>query len=396
LNWGTGENYYGTQLATSATSDEGIWYRNTTSTSSQTPWKRLMTKDLPADEAYRIKRITPEEDINSFDLNTVLLGGGAIFNGTNTDLWYNAPTGFGLGGVVNFTGYSLTSPNLSLELAWDINQTGSVTNKLYYRSANTGGWDNKWKRILVEEDLDKFYESYDVNPSSTIRIGSFVSGGQFVALVSFGEGSSKTASYKVYFSEGAADDLYTVLDTPALSGTGNYAKFVIEGDMIVFKTSANAGVVNLKILSKRNVTLNTPLDVFVSSDTNNSLKKVYNIFKSPLETINIDDKLTISETKMQLTSKSLRVFGNIITISLSLNVVSQITVPSLIYVFGNLSEYTPNTPIYATGTIVNSINRTSQFCGIEVGSGGDITMISTETSIAAGSSVNVSLSYIIV
>jgi hypothetical protein len=280
-------------------------------------------------------------------------------------------------------------------MAWDINQTGSVTNKLYYRSANVGGWDNKWKRVLVEEDLDRFYESYDINPSTTVKIGSFTAGAQFVALVSFGEGSTKASSYKVYFSEGAADNLYTVLDTPALSGTGNYAKFIIEGDMIIFKTSANIGTVNLKILSKRNITLNAPLDVFVSSDINNSLKKVYNIFKSPLETINIDDRLTISETKMQVASKALRLFGNTVTISMSLNVISQITVPSLIYTFGNLSEYTPTTPIYATGTIVNSVDRTSQFCGIEIGSGGDIIMVSTESIVAAGSNVNVSLSYTI-
>jgi hypothetical protein len=105
---------------------------------------------------------------------------------------------------------------------------------------------------------------------------------------------------------------------------------------------------------------------------------------------------TVSETKMTVVSKNIKAYGNVVTMSFSLSVVSQITVPSLIYTFGHLYRYNPNTPCYATGTIVNSIDRTSQFCGIEIGSGGDVTMVSTESVIAAGSTINASLSYIIV
>jgi hypothetical protein len=283
-------------------------------------------------------------------------------------------------------------------VAWDVNQIGNPTNKLYFRSANSGGWDPKWKHVLTDEDIEKFDKDYTIPSASTVKIGTLEAGSQFVALVSFGNGDSVTATYAVHFTDSAATDeerLYTVLLTPCAAVISNCGSFAIIDDKILFITLPNSGVTRVKIQATNKIEWHEQEASIMYTDMLYSSRTIHDPFASPIAVVSFDDQLVITESKMAIKNKTCRKFGGVVNISFAADITTTVTLSNFRYIFGNISQYTPNTPIYSTGTIYSSADKTSKFCGVELSTGGDLTMISSEALIPAGNIINASFSYII-
>lgn len=82
--------------------------------------------------------------LGSYDANNII--GGAAFNYGSPSYWVNAPSGMNYGLIGNII--SGEDPNLSLQLAADINHNStSSTKDLWFRTANNLGFQNDWKKI---------------------------------------------------------------------------------------------------------------------------------------------------------------------------------------------------------------------------------------------------------
>ena len=82
------------------------------------------------------------------DPDVDLAGGGMLYNYSSTSAWDNMPSGMSYGQVIMLA--SAASPNLSAQLAWDVNHNSETpTRRIWWRAGSSShGFKNDWHLIL--------------------------------------------------------------------------------------------------------------------------------------------------------------------------------------------------------------------------------------------------------
>lgn len=102
---------------------------------------------LYATTANRPTQYKGTDEAGGYNLNTVLAGGGAIRNVSNTTYWAHAPSDIGwFGAAVQFNPSNFEIG--AMQFAYNGNYNGtSPTNKMWWRVRNSDGWADDWHLI---------------------------------------------------------------------------------------------------------------------------------------------------------------------------------------------------------------------------------------------------------